>query len=530
MSAAIPIDPSAGSAKPDVIVRLEGVSKVYSGTVAVRHADFAVRRGSVNVLVGENGAGKSTLMKIIAGVEQPTAGRILIDGEPVVLGSRAEAARHGIGIVFQELNLFANLSVAENIFTTREITRGIRGIDHRAQQAQARLVLNRLEADIDPAALVEDLRIGEQQIVEIAKAVAQDVRILIMDEPTSALSAAEVEVLFRVIAELKGRGVAIVYISHRLEELIRIGDFITVLRDGRITGEASMRHVDVAWIVRQMIGSDAKDFAKAVDHPLGAEVFRAEEVSLARPHGGFAVERVSLSVRAGEILGIYGLMGAGRSEFFECVMGRHRHATGRIFIDGAEVAERDVTGRIRRGLALIPEDRQREGLVAILSTAENLTLASLHRFLAGFHIRAEAARVAVQAAIRDLSIKVADPALEVSALSGGNQQKVVIGKALMTGPKVLLMDEPSRGIDVGAKADVFRTMRRLAADGLGILFATSDLEEVMALSDRIAVMSNGRLIAVYDRTEATEALVVAASSAGHGPAGAAHPSPLEPRA
>ena len=267
-----------------------------------------------------------------------------------------------------------------------------------------------------------------------------------------------------------------------------------------------------------------------MDHSLGAEVFRAEEVSLARPHGGFAVERVSLSVRAGEIVGIYGLMGAGRSEFFECVMGRHRHATGRIFIDGAEVAERDVTGRIRRGLALIPEDRQRDGLVAILSTAENLTLASLHRFLTGFHIRADAARAAVHAAIRDLSIKVADPASEVSALSGGNQQKVVIGKALMTGPKVLLMDEPSRGIDVGAKADVFRTMRRLAADGLGILFATSDLEEVMALSDRIAVMSNGRLIAVYDRAEATEALVVAASSAGHGPVGTAHPSPLEPRA
>jgi len=239
---------------------------------------------------------------------------------------------------------------------------------------------------------------------------------------------------------------------------------------------------------------------------------------------------VSLSVRAGEIFGIYGLMGAGRSEFFECIMGRHRHATGRIFINGAEVVERDVTGRIRRGLAIIPEDRQREGLVAILSTAENLTLASLHRFLTGFHIRTDAARAAVRAAIRDLSIKVGDPASEVSALSGGNQQKVVIGKALMTEPRVLLMDEPSRGIDVGAKADVFRTMRRLAADGLGILFATSDLEEVMALSDRIAVMSNGRLIAVYDRAEATEALVVAASSAGHGPAGAAHSSSMEARA
>lgn len=501
-----------------VLLRLEDVSKVYSGTVALRHVDFEVRRGAVNVLVGENGAGKSTLMKIIAGVEQPTDGRILIDGVPVVLGNRGDAASRGIGIVFQELNLFGNLSVAENIFAARELTRGIRGIDKGAQERAARVVLEKLEADIDPKALVEDLRIGQQQIVEIAKAVAMDVRLLIMDEPTSALSAPEVDVLFRVIAELRSRGVAIVYISHRLEELIRIGDYITVLRDGRITGRTRVADIDVPWIVRQMIGSDAKDFARDVDHALGAEIFRAEHVSLPRARGGLAVDDVSLSVRAGEIVGLYGLMGAGRSEFFECIMGRHHHAAGTIFIDGAALAERNVGGRIRRGVALIPEDRQREGLVPVLSIADNLTLASLHRFLAGFHIRAEAVRQAVRASIDDLSIKIADPTYEISSLSGGNQQKVVIGKALMTRPKLLLMDEPSRGIDVGAKADVFRTMRRLAADGLGILFATSDLEEVMALSDRIAVMSNGRLIAVYDRAEATEDLVIAASAAGHGTA------------
>ncbi|MDQ0473171.1 sugar ABC transporter ATP-binding protein [Labrys wisconsinensis] len=506
-------------APDDVVLRLEGVSKVYSGTVAVKQADFDVRRGAVNVLVGENGAGKSTLMKIIAGVEQPTLGRILLDGRPVVFPTPGVAVKHGIGMVFQELNLFGNLSVAENIFAAREITRDVRGIDHRAQERRAAEFLERLETGIDPKTPVEDLRIGQQQLVEIAKAVAQDARILIMDEPTSALSAAEVEILFRVIADLKARGVAIVYISHRLEELIRIGDFITVLRDGRITGREAMKNVDVAWIVRQMIGSDAKDFAKTEDRPLGAEALRAEDICLPRMTGGYAVDHVSLSVRQGEILGVYGLMGAGRSELLDCIIGRHRHATGRLFIDGRPVKERDVTGRIRRGLALIPEDRQREGLVTILSVAANLTMASLAKFLAaGFHIRADREQAAVGHAIRDLSIKVADPALEVSSLSGGNQQKVVIGKALMTGPKVLLMDEPSRGIDVGAKADVFRTMRRLAARGLGIIFVTSDLDEVMALSDRIAVMSNGRLTALYDRAEATEALVVAASALGHGPA------------
>jgi erythritol transport system ATP-binding protein len=500
----------------DVILRLEGVSKVYSGTIAVKQADFEVRRGAVNVLVGENGAGKSTLMKIIAGVESPTTGRIVLDGQPVVFADASDAAKHGVGIVFQELNLFGNLSVAENIFAARELTRGIRGINHRQQEERAGELLERLEAGIDPRSLVEDLRIGQQQLVEIAKAVAKDARILILDEPTSALSATEVEVLFRIIGDLKARGVAIVYISHRLEELIRIGDYITVLRDGRVTGRERMRDVDVAWIVRQMIGSSSKDFAKTQEHPIGAEAFRAEGITLPRASGGFEVDHVSLSVRRGEILGIYGLMGAGRSEFLDCVMGRRPGATGEIFVDGKLVTERDVTGRIKRGLALIPEDRQREGLVSILSVGANLTMASLSRLLIGFHISGAKEKTAIRDAIRDLTIKVANPAQEVASLSGGNQQKVVIGKALMTGPKVLLMDEPSRGIDVGAKAEVFRVMRRLAAEGLGIIFVTSDLDEVMALSDRIAVMSNGGVTALLDRRDATERALVAASSLGHG--------------
>jgi len=498
-----------------VALEVQGVSKAYPGTLALKNADFKVYEGAVNVLVGENGAGKSTLMKIIAGVEQPTEGRVLVKGQEVRLTSTEVAAAHGIGIVFQELNLFGNLSVAENIFAARELTRAGH-IDHAQQERRAADLLRRLEHDIDPRTPVEDLRVGAQQIVEIAKALAQDARVLIMDEPTSALSAAEVEILFRVIADLKSQGVAIVYISHRLEELIRIGDYITVLRDGRITGHQTMEQVDVPWIVRQMIGSDAKDFAKPLEHRTGREVFRAEDICLPRVSGGFAVDHVSLKLGAGEIVGIYGLMGAGRTELFDCVMGRHPNSTGTIFIDGQPIRRHDVATRIRHGLALIPEDRQREGLVPILSVAANLTLASLNKFTSAFHIRGKAEGSAVRRYIEDLSIKVADPAYEVSSLSGGNQQKVVIGKALMTGPKVLLMDEPSRGIDVGAKADVFRTMRRLAADGLGILFATSDLEEVMALSDRIAVMSNGRLIRIFDRKDATEEAVIAASAEGHG--------------
>jgi erythritol transport system ATP-binding protein len=500
----------------DVILELRDITKAYSGILAVKKADLKLRRGAVNVLVGENGAGKSTLMRIIAGVERPTLGEIWLDGEKIHLDSPADAVRHGIGIVFQELNLFGNLSVAENIFATREVTRGLRGIDHKAQVAKANEFLNRLEAGISADTLAEDLPIGQQQLVEIARAVSLNTRILIMDEPTSALSAAEVDILFRVIADLKAQGVAIVYISHRLEELMRIGDYITVLKDGQITGHAMVKDIDTRWIVRSMIGSDAKDFAKQVDHKLGAEVIRTEQICLPRMQGGYAVDHVSLSVRKGEILGIYGLMGAGRSELFECIMGRHDHYTGKIFIEGEELKVRDTTRRIQHGLALIPEDRQREGLVQCLSIAENLTLASLGQFVkAGFHIDLAKEKQAIADSIKNLAIKARHPDFEVTSMSGGNQQKVVIGKALMTGPKVLLMDEPSRGIDVGAKADVFRTMRKLAGEGLAILFSTSDLEEVMALSDRIAVMSNGKMVTIIDRDKATEDMIVSASAEGH---------------
>ena len=503
-------------AADECILQLEDVTKVYSGIVAVKKANLSLRRGAVTALVGENGAGKSTLMRILAGVEQPTLGRILLDGEEVSFSSPADAQARGIAMIFQELNLFGNLSVAENIFATREMRRGVRGIDHAAQVEKANGFLARLDADFEADRLVEDLPIGQQQLVEIAKAISLDARILIMDEPTSALSAAEVDTLFRVISELKAQGVAIVYISHRLEELMRIGDYITVLRDGQVTGQAEIKDIDTRWIVRSMIGSDAKDFSKSVDHEVGGEAFRAEEICLPGKSGGFAVDHVSVSVRAGEVLGIYGLMGAGRSEFFECVMGCHAHSTGKVFVDRQEVVEADTSGRIRRGLALIPEDRQREGLVQVLSIASNLTLASLGRFAKfGFHIRGEQERGAISEAIANLSIKAPNPDFEVTSMSGGNQQKVVIGKALMTRPKVLLMDEPSRGIDVGAKADVFRTMRRLAGEGLAILFSTSDLEEVMALSDRIAVMSNGRLVTVVDRKDATEDMIVRASAEGH---------------
>ena len=493
-------------------------TKLYPGTLALQSVDFDLYMGAVNVLVGENGAGKSTMMKVIAGVEQLTSGRILLDGEPVSFRNTDDAARHGIGIVFQELNLFPNLTVAENIFIAREKTRAGIDIDMAAQRAETRALMERLEQDIDPDDLVGELRVGQQQIVEIAKSLAQNARILILDEPTSALSAAEVDILFRVIADLKKSGVGIVYISHRLEELIQVGDYITVLRDGIITGARPMDGVDIAWIVRNMIGASGKDFSKQVEHPYGDEILRAEHVSLAGPGGALVVDDVSLSLRAGEILGIYGLMGAGRSEFLECLIGRHQHAAGQMFVDNKPLNEKTVAGRIARGLALIPEDRKNDGLVQILSIRENMSLSSLEQFTRGVHMDIAKEKRTVADFVKRMTIKIASPEHAVSSLSGGNQQKVVIAKALMTEPRVLLMDEPSRGIDIGAKAEVFLVMRKLAAEGLGIIFVTSDLEEVMSLSDRILVMSNGQITGEFTMETATNEALVQASAVGHAPA------------
>jgi len=350
----------------DVILRAERVTKVFPGTVALQEVDFEARAGTVNVLVGENGAGKSTLMKILAGVERPSSGRLLLDGKEVAFHSVRDAGRHGIGIIFQELNLCPNLSVAENLFIAHPPLRFGIDIDAKAQLERAGVLLNRLEQEIDPETLVADLRIGQQQIVEIAKTFAEEVRILIMDEPTSALSATEVDVLFRVIRELKAAGVAIIYISHRLEELGRIGDTVTVLRDGNIQATAPMAEATIPWIIAKMVGPMLEASAAPVAQADRAPMLEVEELRLPRASGGFTVDHVALTVAPGEVVGIYGLLGAGRSELFECLMGLQPMMKGTIKLDGKPVERLPIAARIRGGLALVPEDRQREGLVQSL--------------------------------------------------------------------------------------------------------------------------------------------------------------------
>jgi erythritol transport system ATP-binding protein len=510
---------------PPVILRAEQIGKVFPGTVALGGVDYEARRGAVNVLVGENGAGKSTLMKILVGVEQPTTGKIFLEDRPVVFPTVQDAAAQGIGIVFQELNLCPNLSVAENIFLTHPFTRARIQIDRARQADSARKLMARLEHPIEPDTLVGDLRIGEQQIVEIAKALSRDVKVLIMDEPTSALSAPEVEVLFRVIRDLKRDGVAIIYISHRLEEVMRIGDYVAVLRDSRMVNRARIAEIDIPWIIDQMVGRAQISESRAQAPARGSEVLRIEDVTLPGPGGKILVDDVSFTVSAGEVVAIYGLMGAGRSELFECLFGLRPEARGKVLVLGQDISRLPLADRIRRGVFLVPEDRQRDGLLPNLSVARNLSISSLWQLRRIIWIDRDRESAITRRMIDELRIKVSSPDVSITSLSGGNQQKVVIGKSLLTAPKLLLLDEPTRGIDIGAKAEVFRTMRDLADSGLAVVFATSDLKEVMSAADRIIVMSQGKVTADLSRAAATEEQLVAASTRAIAPSPAARVGP-----
>ena len=507
----------------EVVLSAVDIAKTYGVTRALKGVNFEVRRGRVTVLFGENGAGKSTLMKILSGVEQPTAGELVLDGEPTVLASTTDAVAKGIAIIHQELNLCANLSVRDNVFLGREL-RTAAGIDYAREGEITQSLMDRLEEPITPAVLVADLRVGQQQIVEIARALAADARILIMDEPTSALSTSEVEVLFKVIRELTSHGVAIVYISHHLEEAIEIADHAVVFRDGELVATEDAANIDLGWVVRTMVGREADyDFRdEPRDH--GDVALSVEGVTVAElDTGRVAVNDLSLQVRRGEIVCLYGLMGAGRTELMEALAGRDPISSGRVLLDGADIAARSVAERIALGLGLVPEDRQRDGLVQMMSVGANLSLASLLATVRNRFIVRRAERERVTRQIAEVRVKTEGPNTLITALSGGNQQKVVIGKMMLTGPKVLLLDEPTRGIDVGAKGEIFSLLFRAAREGLGVLFVTSEVGEALTASHRILVMSKGRIVREFDPRTCTRDEVMSASGEHEG--AAAPPDP-----
>ena len=509
-SEAIAADPERDG---EVVLEAVDISKTYGVTRALKGVNFSVRRGKVSVLFGENGAGKSTLMKILSGVEQPSGGRLVLDGEDVTLSSTSDAVDRGISIIHQELNLCSHLNVRDNVFIGREIRSRTGGIDYRRESAITRELMERLEEPITPTTLVSALRVGQQQIVEIARALAADARILIMDEPTSALSSTEVAVLFKVIRELTGQGVAIVYISHHLEEAIEIADDAVVFRDGELVATAPKSEIDLRWVISKMVGRDAEyDFA---DEPreFGDVALDIDTVRVADTDGSgrLAVNDVSLQVREGEIVCIYGLMGAGRTELMEALSGRDPISSGTVSLTGRDLRSASIQQRIAMGLGLVPEDRQRDGLVQMLSVGSNMSLASLLTLVKGMFVNRGREQAGVQGEIEEVRVKTAGAKAPITSLSGGNQQKVVIGKMLLTKPKVLLLDEPTRGIDVGAKGEIFTLLFREARRGLGVLYVTSEIGEALSASHRIIVMSRGRIVREFDPRTASREEVMAAS-------------------
>ena len=497
----------------EVVLSARNVVKTYGSTQALRGVNFDIHRGKVTTLFGENGAGKSTLMKILSGVTTPTSGEITLDGRRVRFASTVEARDHGISIIHQELSLAPNLSVRDNIFLGREL-RNNRGVDFAEEARQTRVLMTELEEDIEPTSPGEELRLGQQQIVEIARALSVDARILIMDAPTSALSAAEVEVLFKVIRDLTARGVSIVYISHHLEEALQITDHAVVLRDGAITATGEAKDIDLQWIVRNMVGDHYDRGSPPAGYGFGEVRLSVRNVCVADGAGaGLLVDHLSLDVRAGEIVCIYGLMGAGRTELLEAVAGRVPMQNGEVLLEGRSMAGLSIAERINNGLVLVPEDRQRDGLVQTMSVGQNLSLANIGAFTRRLLTSAARERTLVDASIRNVHIKTAGGGVPIGSLSGGNQQKVVIGKMLATQPKMILLDEPSRGIDIGAKAEVFRLLGEKAAQGLAVVFSTSEVQECHGVAHRIVVMRRGRISAEFGPDVAKEEIMAASGEA-----------------
>jgi ABC-type sugar transport system ATPase subunit len=499
------------------MLEIQAVGKSFPGVRALHDVSFEVARGEVHALVGENGAGKSTLMKILAGVYTDYDGTVLLDGRPLALTGPRDAQDHGIAIIHQDLQLVPELSIAENVFLGREPRTRAGLLDPARMERDARSLLARLDLPLSPKQPVKGLRVGEQQLVEVAKALSLQARLLILDEPTSALSQTEIERLFSVIAALKAHGVTMIYISHKFDEVFRVADRVTVLRDGEYIGTRPIAATDQGELIRMMVGRSLSDLFPKGTVEAGEEVLRVEGLSLAADGraGGRTLHDVSFALRRGEIVGVAGLMGAGRTELLETIFGVHppRRVRGRIAVAGRPRRLGSPREAIAAGLAFVTEDRKTQSLILKLSVGHNVTLAALGRFLAWNVIRRRAEREAVRHSIEQLRIKTPSSNVAVDTLSGGNQQKVALAKCLLTRPRVLLLDEPTRGIDVGAKAEIYALIGRLAEGGAGILMASSELPEILAMCDRVLVFCEGRMTAELPRSEATQERIMEAATA-----------------
>ena len=485
----------------DCIVQMQGVSKSFPGVKALDKVDFQLKKGEVMALLGENGAGKSTLMKILSGVYQRDEGAVSVFGKDIDVNLTPRKSQDlGITIIHQELNMCQHLTVAENIFLGRELLTRDGRLDDKGMNQAAERVLQRLRIDIRATDVVGSLQLSKRQMVEIARALSTDARVLIMDEPTSALTAREIQDLFQIIRQLRDEGRSIIYISHRLEELQHIVDRVTILRDGRHIRTMAWADTSLPEIISLMVGRDIREKFPRVESARGKKIFEIQGLTAGR-----LVRDVSLTLYEGEILGISGLIGAGRTETTRAIVGVDHKDSGRLVLDGKEIKISKPMDAIRQGVVLVPEDRKRDGLCVKLSVSSNVELPNLDivSSKAGL-VRVRQVAQMVKKAISDLSIRLPGPQVDAASLSGGNQQKVVVGKWLARKSRVVIFDEPTRGIDVAAKVEIYHLMNQLKQQGIGVMFISSEMPEVLGIADRIAVMCDGRVTGELTREEATQ--------------------------
>lgn len=487
------------------MLKMSGISKSFPGVKALENVNLTAYGGEVTALMGENGAGKSTLMKILSGVYTKDEGKIHIDGEEVEITGIKKAEELGITIIHQELSVLPNLTVAENMFLGNEkFDKLTRRINKKLLLDRSKMFLEQIGCKIDPSTLAKDINVGEKQMVEIAKALTKNSKIIIMDEPTTALTDVETRSLFKVINNLRNKGIAIVYISHRMEEIFAICDKVTVLRDGKFAGEASIKDIDNNKLIAMMVGRTIEDQFPYKEEKKGEVILEVKGLNYSN-----RVKDVSFEVKAGEILGVAGLMGSGRTELAKTIFGEYKYSSGEIFVEGAKKHIKCPKDAIDNGICYLSEDRKKEGLVLGLSVAKNMTLSNLEKYETSIKSLNKAQEAKdVEEYIKKLKVKTPSKEQLIKNLSGGNQQKVILAKWLLLSPKVLIIDEPTRGIDVGAKKEIYELLNELKAMGKAIIMISSDLPEILGISDRIMVMSEGKISGELKREEANQEAVM----------------------
>lgn len=490
-------------------IEMRGIDKSFGSNQVLKQAGFTLESGEVHALMGENGAGKSTLMKILTGVYTKDAGTVLVDGKEVNYKNPQEAEKAGIVFIYQELNVMFDLTVEENLFMGKEIHGKFGICDKKAMQKKAQEALNILGVNISPKTVMAEFSVGQQQMVEICKALMADAKVIIMDEPTAALTQSETVALFKVIESLRKKGVSMVYISHRMEEIFELCDRITVLRDGSYIGVKNIPETNMNEIVKMMIGREIGERYPSRNVKIGKEVLKVKELTR---KGTF--HDVNFSVRAGEVLGVSGLMGAGRTEIMQAIFGNLSYESGTIEIDGKEVKISNPRQAMEHGIGFITEDRKTEGLMLDKSIRENISLCNLRRISKSSVISREAEKNMVAEAIKDLHIKCFGSYHECNNLSGGNQQKVVLAKWILTNPKILILDEPTRGVDIGAKKEIYSIINKLAAQGVAIIMVSSELPEVLGMSDNIMVVREGEVRGIISYEEANQERVMTLATGG----------------